>query len=261
MNRPTLPGACDRDSHQWCSSPCSRRSRSVVEGRRRRRRSGGCRPPGRSRSACTTCASPKRVTAVSQNAPGLVSGASFLPAHLGGIGSSTRQTLPLGSIHSCGCSSAGSRRRMHLVGRPRRRWRRWGCRAAGRSARAAGRRCGRRRARCRSSPGRCGRARMLELSPLVTAATAPALLDAGLDEVVAVEAEADDLLPAEVLAGGARKASAFLSMTATVWPTASRLHGELAAHPPASDDDDVHRTPSCSGPAACYRGRRGARHR
>ena len=64
---------------------------------------------------------------------------------------------------------------------------------------------------------------MLELSPLVTAANAPASLDAGLDEVVAVEAEADDRRAREVGRAGAGTRRAFLSTTATVWPACSRL--------------------------------------
>ena len=95
---------------------------------------------------------------------------------------------------------------------------------------------------------------MLELSPLVTAATAPARSMPASIEVVAVEAEADDLLAAEVLGEPLRNASAFLSMTATVWPTSLEAEGELAAHPPASDDDDVHRTlPPHVGTGAGYR--------
>ena len=54
------------------------------------------------------------------------------------------------------------------------RWRRSGCRGARRSRRGAGRRCGRRPGRCRTSPCATRAIRMLELSPLVTAATASA---------------------------------------------------------------------------------------
>ena len=44
--------------------------------------------------------------------PARSSVASFLPAQPAGIGKSTRQTLPLGSSHSCGRSSLGSSRRI-----------------------------------------------------------------------------------------------------------------------------------------------------
>ena len=73
-----------------------------------------------------------------------------------------------------------------------RRWRPWGCRAAGRPRRAGGRRCGPRRCSTPKVSRATRAARMLELSPLLTAAKACGPLDAGLAQVVAVEADARD---------------------------------------------------------------------
>ena len=196
MKSPTLPAPAIATRISGSSGLRARAARAARRARTRRRRSGGRRPPGRSRSACTTCAAPSRVTAMSQNRPGSFERAELLARPRGGDRVARRGT-PCRS----GRPSRAAARPSGAAGAAPGRWsrrpsRRSGCRAAGRSARGAGRRCGRRRARCRSSPGRCGRMRMLELSPLVTAANAPASLDAGLGEVVAVEAEADDLLAA-----------------------------------------------------------------
>src|SRR3954452_12808221 len=109
--QPDVPRACDGNPHQWCSSPCSSRWRSVSMADTS---AAKCRmsPSWPIALGVLTCAAPRRVMATSQNTPGSLSGASFLPAHFGGSGESTRHTLPLGSSHSCGCSSAGSRRRI-----------------------------------------------------------------------------------------------------------------------------------------------------
>ena len=81
---------------------------------------------------------------------------------------------------------------------------------------------------------------MFELSPLVTAATAPARSMPACDEVVAVEAEADDLLAGEVLGEALAERVGVLVDHRDRVAAPLEAQGELAAHPPASDDDDVH---------------------
>ena len=85
MNSPTLPAPAM--ATRISGAPL--RARGAPAARRaptRRRRSAGRRRPGRSRSGVLTCAAPSRVMATSQNTPGSLSGASFLPAHFAGIG-------------------------------------------------------------------------------------------------------------------------------------------------------------------------------
>ena len=200
MKSPTLPAPAIATRISGAPLRARARSRSASSASTRRRRSGGRRRPGRSRSACTTCACAEAGDGDEPEHAGLVQRRELLARPLRRDRAARRgTTLPLGSIQSCGCSSLGQQAAHHLVGRPRDG-------GDGRDAEplvdqrpGAGRRCGRRRARCRSSRGRCGRERMFELSPLVTAANGAGPLDAGLGEVVAVEAEADDLLPAEVV--------------------------------------------------------------
>ena len=81
---------------------------------------------------------------------------------------------------------------------------------------------------------------MLELSPLVTEANASAFVDAGRVEVVAVEAEPDHRACRRSRTGRRRNARAFLSTTATRVVGLLERAGQLAAHPAAADDDDVH---------------------
>ena len=107
------------------------------------------------------------------------------------------------------------------------RSRRSGCRGAGRSRRGAGRRCGRRRSRCRTSRAPRARRGCSSCRRRTTAAKRVGVLDAGLREGVAVEAEARDLVAAEV-APRRRNASGFWSMTATEWPLSSRFWASVA---------------------------------
>ena len=148
--------------------------------------------------------------------------------------------MPLGSSHSCGCSSAGEQAAHHLVGGPRDR-------GDGRDAEAL---VDERSARV-VDPGDH------PLDPEVLAGDAggedvrvvaaghrgdgAGALDAGLDEVVAVEAEAHDLLAAEVLGQALAERVGVLVDHRHRVAIALEAQGELAAHPPASDDDDVHR--------------------
>ena len=79
------------------------------------------------------------------------------------------------------------------------------------------------------------------MSPLVTAARAPALLGAGPVEVVAVEARAHDRrCPASRRAGGERRV-ATLSMMDTRVALLDQADGQARADPATPDDDDVHR--------------------
>ena len=71
-------------------------------------------------------------------------------------------------------------------------------------------------------------------------------------EVVAVEAEARRPSCPPKSAGRRRNAPAFLSITATVWSVALERAGELAAHPAASDDDDVHAASRPTPDGGCY---------
>ena len=86
---------------------------------------------------------------------------------------------------------------------------------------------------------------MLELSPLVTEAKASALLDPGLLEVVAVEAEADDGGPGEVGGQAAERPGVLVDDGDAVVRLLEGA-GQLAADPAAADDDDVHDSASCS---------------
>ncbi len=67
-------------------------------------------------------------------------------------------------------------------------------------------------------------------------------LDPGFDQVVAVEPEAHDLLPTEATVGQAlaERVGVLVDHGHRV-AIALEAQGELTAHPPASDDDDVHR--------------------
>src|SRR5918995_869908 len=123
---PDVAGAGDRDPHRY-SGPCSRRSLRAsiaVTSTMKCNTSPSC-PTS---LAPTIWADPSLVTAVSQKRPGSFRGASFLPPQAFGSTRSTRHTLALGSIQSCGCSP-GSRRRstwsvvhdtVATVGMPRR---------------------------------------------------------------------------------------------------------------------------------------------
>ena len=270
MKSPTLPAPAIA-TRISARRPVLRGDRGASSSaRRRRRRSAGCRPPGRSRWACSTCAVPSRVMATSQNRPGSLSAASFLPAHAAGIGYVDQADLAAGVEPVVGLLLAGQQAAQHLVGGPR--------------------------------DDRDGR----DAEPLVDHGPAgvvdpgddaldPEVLpgDAGGEDVrvVAARHRGDGAGPVDARPrrGGRgrsrspticwppkssgrkrRNASAFLSITATVWPRRSRLSGELAAHPAAPDDDDVHgarlvpsrpsdaesRMPSPAGAAMACCGRR-----
>ena len=93
---------------------------------------------------------------------------------------------------------------------------------------------------------------MLELSPFVTEAKAPASFDTGLAEVVAVEAEADHGLAAEV---GTETTEGPRVLVDDGDGVSGMLEcaGELAADPTTSDDDDVqNRPPVPSSDGGCY---------
>ena len=178
--------------------------------------------------------------ATSQNTPGSLSGASFLPAHPAGSGSrpgrpcrSGRATRGAGPRPGAGGASPGRWSRT--------RWRPSGCRGAGRSPPGGGRRSGRRPGRSPKFSRAMRAVRMLELSPLVTAATAPACSMPASIEVVAIEAEADDLLPGEVVGQALAEGVGVLVDDGDRVAVALEAHGELAAHPPTPDDDDMHR--------------------
>ena len=79
------------------------------------------------------------------------------------------------------------------------------------------------------------------------------LLDAGVPQPVAVEADPDDGLAGEVLAEAVERLLAGDRSTATVWPISSQARAETRSDPAAPDDDDVHLT--TSSPPAGARGR------
>ena len=81
---------------------------------------------------------------------------------------------------------------------------------------------------------------MLELSPLVTAASAAGLLDPRLLQVLAVEPEARGRPCPAKLSGRFRKALRSLSITATVWPPSSSATASSRTDPPTAHHDDVH---------------------
>ena len=151
------------------------------------------------------------------------------------------------------CSAPGRSRihsvmhplREHAARRPgrwsRRRWHGRRCRAAGRSRPDAGRRCGRRRSVIsKVSPARCGRVRMLELSPLVTAASASACSRRLRSRWSRSKPNPDDLQPAPVRGRSDGSDLGSLSMMATEWPSSVELDCEPRTDPPATDDDDMH---------------------
>ena len=179
------------------------------------------------------------MTATSQNRAGLArASASFCPAQPRRARRARRGTTwPLGSTQSVAVL-VGQQAAQHLVGGPRHGGDRRDAEALVDRARGGGRRCGRRPARCRRSRGRCGPTRMLELSPLVTAASAPRSSMPASARWSRSKPKPTTVWPAKP-AGRRRKASAFLSTTATVWPLVLEGAGELAADPAASDDDDV----------------------
>ena len=97
-------------------------------------------------------------------------------------------------------------------------------------------------------------AMMLELSPLLTAAKAPGLLDAGLDEGLAVEADALDLAAAEVLAEAAERQRVLVDHRDGVLLQRRQLMRERGPDTSAPHDHDVHR--ACL--SFCLPGRLGA---
>ena len=80
---------------------------------------------------------------------------------------------------------------------------------------------------------------MLELSPLVTAASAPASSMPASIEAVAVEADALHRAPGEVGAEADERLAAAVDDGDGV-AVAGEDAGERRADPPAADDDDVH---------------------
>ena len=84
--------------------------------------------------------------------------------------------------------------------------------------------------------------RMLELSPLVTAARAPASADAGRGPGRRGRSRSRRRSVPGHSSGRRRKALAFLSMMATVWPCPLSPIAEPGADPAAPHDDDVHPT-------------------
>ena len=162
----------------------------------------------------TTCALPNRVTAVSQKRPGRLSLRELLPTALAGIVRSTRPMRPVGSTQSW-LRLAGEQPAQHLVGGPR----------DGRDGRDAEALVDERAARVvdagddvLDAVGLAGDAGAQDVGVVAVRhrGESPGLVDAGLREVVAVEAEADDRRARRSPAPRRRKARAFLSTTATV---------------------------------------------
>ena len=119
------------------------------------------------------------------------------------------------------------------------RWPPWRCRAAGRSGPDGGRRCGPRRWGSSRSPRAMRAVRMLELSPLVTAARADASGGPGLVEVVAVEPRAHHRGAGPV----GRQPTERLGIAVDDGDRVAlggEVRSEAGADPSASDDDDVH---------------------
>ena len=196
-----VAGAGDGDPHQCASGPLLEPARAARRARRRRTTKCRMSPSWPTRSASTTAAvAEPRDRDEPEQRRARSSSASFLPAHAGGE-RALDEARPCRSGRSTrgGCS-LGQQPAQHLVGGPRRPWRRSGCRAAGRSRPGGGRRCGPRPARSRSSPGRSGRpgcssCRRWSLRRRRRPRSMPASI-----EVVAVEAEADDRLAREPVA-------------------------------------------------------------
>ena len=86
---------------------------------------------------------------------------------------------------------------------------------------------------------------MLELSPLETAAKASALLDAGLGQGVAVEADAVDRLPGEVLTEPGEGGRVLIDDRDRVVAPGQAAR-QRRADPAAAQDDDVHGSPLSS---------------
>ena len=182
------------------------------------------------------------MTATTLNRPGSSSSASLRPGPRG-----REVALDQADLAASSRPSRPGARRGGAAGSPGRSStrpsRRSGCRAAGRSRRGAGRRCGRRPARPRRSRGPTRADMMLELSPLVTAASAPASVMPGLHRGVAVEAEADDRGSRRSPVG--RRRNDVLALVDDRDGVALLLEraGQLAAHPAAAHHDDVHGAP------------------
>ena len=193
-------------------------------------------------SLVTICALPNRVTAVSQNRPGRLRSASFLPDRLG-------RDLPLdqpdraGRVDPVAPDLRRQQTTQHLVGRPRN----------GGDGRDPEPLVDQRAARVVDAGDD-----VLDAVGLACDAGAEdvgvvaagdrreraGLVDAGGREVIAVEAEADDGLAAEVLRETAEGARVLVDDGHGVVHL-FECAGQLAAHPAAADDDDVHLA-SCS---------------
>ena len=235
-----VAGPRDRDTHQ--SSPpdsmCACNSSTAATSDTNTSTS----PSWPIMSLVTICALPNRVTAVSQNRPGRLRSASFFPTALGGICRSISPTAPVGSTQSLP-DLRRQQTTQHLVGRPR----------DGGDGRDAEPLVDQRAARVVDAGDD-----VLDAVGLACDAGAEdvgvvaagdrreraGLVDAGDREVVAVEAEADDGLAAEVVGQTAERARVLVDDGHGV-VRLFECAGQLAAHPAAADDDDVHLA-SCS---------------
>ena len=129
------------------------------------------------------------------------------------------------------------RGRCRAAGWPSRaRWRRWGCRAARRPRPAWGRRCGRPPAATPKVSRATRAAMMLELSPLLTAANASACSMPASIRVSRSKPTPGDRGRPRSRSPSRRNASGSWSMTATLWPSRSRLRRERRADPAAAHD-------------------------
>ena len=246
---PDIPGTRYRDAHQWLAAsswPLKRAwsASTAVTSIMICRTS----PSWPTRSGSMTRAAPSRVTAATMKRPGSSSFDSRWPAHAAGRSRSTRETLPLESVQSAGCSP-GQQPTDHLVGRPR----------DGGDRRDAEPLVDR-------SPARVVDAGddPLDLEGLagdpgrhdvrVVAAghrrQRTGLLDAGLLERVAVEAEADDPVAAEA---GRQAPERVLALVDDRDGVTLLLEGagQLTTYPAAPHHDDMHPALHCSrfGPA------------
>ena len=181
MNVADVAGPRDRDPHQWWPSRRRCRVEALVERVEVLGRDDEVQDVALLADevgARGSARRPSRVTDTSVEAAGLVELArARRPAQAAGGRARRGETWPVASVQ-LGRVLAGQEA-PHAPGRSSTRpSRRSGCRAAGRSPRGGGRRCGRRPARS-SKVSRATRADMMfELSPLVTAASAPASVDA-----------------------------------------------------------------------------------
>ena len=81
--------------------------------------------------------------------------------------------------------------------------------------------------------------RMLELSPLVTAATAQFGSDSGLGQHVAIESDTDHGRALEVVTETTKRLDAAVDHDDVVF-CGGKVEGNLRADPATADDDDMH---------------------